>query len=60
MLLSDELDKYDKHADMTIRRIVRSWVNDVGDENDQTSVNDLTTDLGSGDSNTRAPSRCIS
>jgi len=49
MLLSDELDKYDKHADMTIRRIVRSWVNDVGDENDKTSPTDLTTDLGSGD-----------
>lgn len=32
MLLSDELDKFDKHADVAIRRIVRSWQSDVQDE----------------------------
>lgn len=48
MLLSDELDKYDKHADAAVRRIVRAWTGDVADENEETAdvLRRLTVPLG--------------
>jgi V-type H+-transporting ATPase subunit C len=53
MLLSDELDKYDKHADIAIRRIVRSWTNDVSGDGsvgeEETTVDQLKVDMGGGD-----------
>lgn len=48
MLLSDELDKYDKHADNVLKRIVRSFSNDVS-EGDLNAASNLKVDAGSGD-----------
>lgn len=46
MLLSDELDKYDKHADMTLRRIMRAWTNEVVDDNETNLASALKVDIG--------------
>jgi len=41
MLMSDELDKFDKHADIALRRIVRAWCQDVSTEEEDTNANQL-------------------
>merc|ERR1712159_597768 len=50
MQLSDELDKFDKYAENAIKRIARSWQNDVGTDEDPTSLSQLKVpDFGTGD-----------
>lgn len=49
MLLSDEIDKFDKHADVALRRVTRAWSSDMSDDN-FTATNDmLKVEMGGGD-----------
>lgn len=46
MLLSDELDKFDKHADIALRRIVRAWGADLSeDSSEQLSADQLKVEM---------------
>jgi V-type H+-transporting ATPase subunit C len=46
MVLSDEIAKFDQHADVALRRVVRAWENDVTDDTDVTKASDLGVDMG--------------
>lgn len=48
MLMSDELDKFDKHADNAMRRIVRAWQNDLSDDGTPLATSLLKVETNSG------------
>jgi len=45
MLLSDELDKFDKHADVALRRVVRAWGADLSEDGEQLSADQLKVEM---------------
>merc|ERR1711998_459186 len=46
MVLSDEVAKFDTHADMALRKVVRAWEGDISDETEKTRLSDLKVDMG--------------
>jgi len=50
MLLSDEIDKFDKHADIALRRVTRAWSSDMNDDNFTATPDMLKVEMSGGDS----------
>ena len=51
MVLSDELDKFDKHADVALRRITRAWSSEISDDSFAATPDQLKVEMGVGEGN---------